>query len=152
MKKIIFSILLFALLIPKFQQIFSVFTLDPLSGTINTFEQPNFTFREWLDGSFQSRYEKCLDEKFGLRNFFIRFYNQIDFSAFNKTHSEVTVGKNGFLFQDGYLNEIIGWDLVADDVMKRNIENIRKAEEYFNERKIFLMTIIAPGKADYYKE
>lgn len=152
MKKGIFIFMLFTLSIPWLQDQLNIFSIKPLYGVATLTDKPTINFKHWWDGNFQTEYSKYENEFFGIRTFFIRIFNQFDFSLFDKTHAEVVVGQNGYLFQDGYINEITGSNYIGEEAMQLNIKNIQKVENYLRKKNIFLLTVLAPGKTDYYKE
>lgn len=151
-KKILFILLFFLLCLPWIQNQLTIFNIPPLSGVTVSTEKPTIDFKSWWDGNFQTKYGKYEDESFGLRNLFIKIYNQFDFTFFKKPHGEVIIGQHGYLFQGSYINEMTGWNFIGDDAMKLVIKNIHTAEKYFHKNNILLLTVIAPGKTDYYKE
>ncbi len=152
MKKTIFIILIFSLLIPKIQEQFQILKVKALAGVTSTSSKPEFSFERWMSGEFQNSYSEYKDETFGLRNWFIYLFNQFDFSLFSKTHVDVVVGKHGYLFQQGYIDEVTGRNFVGEDIMKKNVERIKRVEDYLDRKNIFLMTALVPGKTDYYRE
>jgi hypothetical protein len=152
MKKGIFIFLVAVLGLPFLQQQFDFIKLSKLEGESEKTALPIFSWKEWFEGNFQKNYDEYNQETFGLRSFFIRVYNHFDYSLFQKAHCDVKTGRNGILFQDGYLDEITGVDFIGDDAMKKNISNIKFVEDYLNEKGITLITVLAPGKTDYYSE
>jgi len=152
MKKAIFIFLIFSLLIPKIQENFKILKVKELIGSTETKQKPEFNFTNWMSGEYQNKYSEYKDETFGLRNWFVYFFNQIDFSLFSKTHADVIVGREGYLFQGGYIDEVTGKNFIGDSAMKKNVDRIKRIENYLNRKNIFLMTVLAPGKSDYYQE
>ncbi len=151
-KKILFILLLFLLCLSWLQSKLSIFNIPPLSGVVESTEKPTIDFKSWWDGNFQTKYSKHEDETFGLRNIFIKIYNQFDYTLFKKPHGEVVIGKHDYLFQGNHINEMTGWNYIGDEAMKLIIKNIHTAEKYLNKNNTLLLTVIAPGKTDYYKE
>ncbi len=152
MKKLIFIVLIFCLVTPVIQEKCKIFKLRELDGVEITTVKPEFSWSSWMKGDFQNQFNEYTDENFGLRNFFIRFYNQLDFSIFSKTHADVIVGKKGYLFQSSYTNEIIGKDFEGDSAMDVRIKKLKRIQDYLERKNTLLVTIEAPCKSDYFKE
>jgi len=92
-KTLIISLLILAFL-PAIQKEFKIIPLSPLNGASISKEKSNFEIQSWFDGSFQQNFDSWLEENIGFRNWFVRLFNQIDFSLFNKLHAaKVVIGK-----------------------------------------------------------
>jgi hypothetical protein len=152
MKKIVLIILILTLLFPKIQVTLKIFHLDKLVGVTISTDKPTFGFKEWLDGRFQKNYESFHDQNFGLRNFFIRMFNRFDFTLFRKTHGDIIIGKDGYFFQGGYIDEVTGKNFVGDTSMEYTVKNLKTIQNFLDSKNITLLTILAPGKTYFYNE
>jgi hypothetical protein len=86
------------------------------------------------------------------RSDFVRLKNQIAYSAFNEINSNLTIGKNHYLFDQNYIKAYSGEDLI-DSVQEKNWRN--EMEVFCKEMKqlnIPVYYILAPNKAKYYNE
>jgi hypothetical protein len=124
----------------------------PLSGVTVSSSKPAFNFHQWFKGTYQDQFSKYVEENSGFRSSLIRLNNQVNYSLFNSSPASVTIGKGGYLFQGDYIDEITGKNFVGENSMVSNLKNLRKAQDYLKSRNIFLLTVLAPGKADFYKE
>jgi len=83
------------------QSLFTPFRPIPLAG----FEpQPLPVALEYTalkDGRFQAYAEKKAAKTFGFREMMVRFYNQVLYSFFDETNTQVIVGEEGYLFEAG---------------------------------------------------
>jgi hypothetical protein len=152
MKKIVFGLLIASLLFPMLQEHFQIVKEKQLTGFVPENDKPELNRHNWLSGDFQEKFSKLKDDNYGFRSFFIRLFNQIDFSLFSKTHAEVTCGKKNYLFQLGYIYEYNGRLNVGNEVMKNNISKLKKIQNYLSEKNITLLTVVAPTKSDYFSE
>ena len=152
MKKIVFIILVAALIIPFIQEQFKIIQLKPLSGVVIESSKVPFSINSWLDGTFQIEFESQIDKNFGLRNFFIRVFNQFDYSAFRKAHAYVVIGKKHFLYEQNYIDEFTGKNFIGEDSMEIVVKNLKSLQDSLDIKNVLLLTVLAPGKTDYYNE
>ena len=152
MKKIIFIILVTVLFIPVLQNNFSFFKFKKLNGATIESQNPKLSFSNWFEGKFQQDYENFHSSNYGCRNLLIRLFNSMDFALYNLPHSYVTVGKEGYLFEEGYLDEITGASFIGADSINRFMNELSFVQSKLSENNIFLATILAPGKPYYYHE
>ena len=90
------------------------FNIKPLDGYTTTTDKPELTKASFASGDYQSDIEQYISENFGFREFFIRVYNQLDYSCFRDIPNDnIIEGKDRELFLNMYLDDIIGktlWD------------------------------------------
>lgn len=137
----------------------SVFHFIPevkLGGESLAAYRPIFNLNSWLDGNLQKYIESLLDKNIGLRGYFIRTDNQINYWLFGqiyqKTDEDIVVGKNHYLFEQKYIDSYIGIDKINLEKLNKQIElliNVQNKLEINN--KLFLL-VIAPNKASFFNE
>jgi hypothetical protein len=152
MKINLFILILAALWFPIIQENFGFIKFKVLDGVIIPPAKPQFNKHTWFDGSYQHDYEKLYDSEYGCRSFLIRLSNQINFSLFRFTNSIVVIGKNDYLFEQGYLDEITGIDCAGKNKMKTRLNDLQEVQQFLANENILLVTLLAPGKSYYYKE
>ena len=117
---------MFFLLIPLLQQFLNLFPVKPLKGAIINLPDTSFTWKGWLNGSFQKKKEKYVNENFGLRNIFLRINNEIKFDLFGKIYAhDVIVGKENYLFEKNYIKAYNGEDFIGVDSIKKISDQLK---------------------------
>lgn len=152
-KKILFCGIIAFLLIPLMQEKFNLVELKPLNGAITEPLTTNLTFATWFSGVYQEQKNTYLNEKFGFRNFFIRFNNQIKFSFFKKANAfGVAVGKKNFLFEESYINAYYGNDFIGYDNIKQKMKRVKSIQDTLQKLNKNIILIFAAGKGSFYPE
>ncbi len=110
LEKILVVAVFIVLVLPSIQKEYPIFRVKKLDGDFVLAEKPVFNRTDWYNGSFQTAYDKYLEDHIGFRDFLVRLTNQIDYSLFRVPHAEgVLVGKNDQLFEYDYIREYV-WD------------------------------------------
>lgn len=151
---IVFFVLLLAALLPALQMRWSLITVRPLNGAFQLAEKPAFSFKEWMNGTFQAQTEKYLKDHSGFRSFFIRLQNQADFTLFRQTNAEgAVVGKKGQLFEYDYIRSWLALDYPGDPFLEKKMLRTKYVQEYLRREKgIDMIVVFEPGKASFYPE
>lgn len=156
MKKVLrnigFGFFLLLLFLPALQKGLGLFPEKPLNGAFVSAEKPEFNWKGWLSGDFQSKYDRYLEDQIGFRSFFVRVKNQLDFSLFRKTNAEgVVVGKNDFLFEYDYIRDYTGKDFVGEDFIRKKLMRASFVQHYLKDSlDINFIVVFEPGKASFY--
>ncbi len=152
-KRILFGSTLLMLFLPLIQQKYQFVEVEKLKGSYRQVEAPQFEFSHCLDGSFQQKSEKYLDQALGFRPLFVRIYNQFLFSLFNKPKAYgIVVGKGGFLYEKVYIDSYNGEDFIGRDSLKTKLEKLSEITDSLKMTGTNILTAIAPGKAVYHPE
>jgi hypothetical protein len=152
-KKIFFFILFLMLFIPFIQESFDLIKLKPLKGYFIIKKRPTLTKRTWLTGKYQDSLSDYIENTIGLRPFFVRLNNQIDYKLFNHSvASGVIIGKDNVLFQEGYINALWGNDYIGDTIINHKIVKLAFIQEKLKEQDKYLIFLLAPGKASIYED
>ena len=153
MYRILVICLIVLLSLPGFQYVTGVFKIKPLNGVVSETEMVPFTFGSYLSFEYQTSVLKIIDRHFGFRPFFIRLYNQVDYSLFNIPHPNgVTIGKQGYLFEPWYIHDYLGDDFIGKLKIEKRVKhfsNIRNLLKQFNTE---LLVVLSPGKSWFYPE
>lgn len=132
---------------------YSNFENRQLEGAILESKPKKLTLSNWFDGSFQLGAEQYLNENFGFRNFLIRLHNQFAFSVFHKAKANgVIIGKNNYLFEEGYIEAYYGNDFIGDDKIKSKIKQLRMVKDTLEKLNKSICFVFAAGKGSYYPE
>ncbi len=152
-KKLIFLLLMAALICPLIQSKFNFINVTPLKGSIKSPENAYFSIKGWLSGDYQTKKEKYLNESFGFRNIFVRINNQIAFNLFNKAKANgVIIGKNNFLFEENYIKAYYGTDFIGVDSIWHRMQRLKYIQDTLKKLNKDLIIIFAAGKGSFYPE
>lgn len=151
--KILFSILLVLLVFPAIQQFSNIFKLKPLSGVIVEQGLPEFSKLAWFEGSYQQKMNSFIDQHYGFRPFFIRIFNQIDYTFFNEAHGAgIIVGKDKYLFESWYIWAYHGDRFIGEKKIKENVRKLSAIQLKLKELDTEMIIVLAPGKGHFYPE
>ena len=124
-----------------------------LQGAYVKAEKPVFSWKTWMDGSFQQQEEGYVNEHFGARNFMVRLYNQVRFSVFRAAGAkDVIVGKNDYLFEQDYIDLYYGTHALGKEKIGEQIRKLRFLQDTFKKKGIDLLVVFTPEKASFYPE
>ena len=135
--------------------------IKPLEGVVAKEEPITLNFKTYLDGSYQDYLANHAKRNTGFREFFIRNYNQICYSCFNKlTNVNVVVGNDGELFTRMYIDDITGKRIKdyyitidsAKAVAQQNVEETLRLMDTLHSHGTHFLFIFAPSKASIYPE
>jgi len=142
---------LFVLHLTQYQ--FTWIKLKPLDGYYIDATKVNFTWKDWFSATYQEKEDKYLNDHFGFRSFFIRLNHQWRFSLFNKAKAQwVTVGKENYLYEKGYIDTWYGSDFIGYDSIEQRTYKLKLLQDTLNSMGKKLITVLAPGKGSYYPE
>lgn len=152
-KKYLFVCLVLACLVPAIQKKFPFINSAGLKGWFKAAEIPAFNWTTWFSGEFQPNFEKGLESNIGLHAAFVRVNNQINYSFFNFASAKnVLVGKEGYLFEEGYIKGYLGDDFPDSNIVKLKIAKAEYVQQELEKRGKHLIILFAPGKASFYPE
>jgi hypothetical protein len=152
-KKSIFLLLLTLLIASFLQSSFELVKLKPLKGAIVKPEKKTFYIEEWFSGAYQEYEEKYLNETFGLRNFFIRINNQLEFILFNNAKANgVIIGKENYLYEENYIKAYNGTDFIGYDSIYQRMQRIKYIQDTLAKLNKNIIIIFAAGKGSFYPE
>ena len=102
--------------LPAFLTCLSKITGRPFRGHLDGYfdkvSRPHFSGGQYLSGTFQAEFEKWLNSSIRPRGYYIRLYNQIQYSLFRL--SKYIVGKHGDIFAILYIDAECGTDKSYD--------------------------------------
>ncbi len=155
-KNILFTFIILLIVLPGLQGRYSMVSEKALTGAFVVSQKPDFgefTWKSWLDGSFQDDYNKRLEQHIGFRNTLVRINNQLSYSVFNEANAEgVIVGRNSQLFEEDYLKEYTGQYFVGEEVWKRKAIQLKAVQDTLARLGKSLVVVFEPGKGSFYPE
>ncbi len=152
-KKVLFSVIIGGLFLPIVQKKFSLVYFHKLGGAISRSEWVPFTFDGFFSGDFQSSKEASIKADFGFNQFFIRLNNQIEFDLYGKVRAKgVIFGKEGFLFEEGYINAALGLDFIGEDSIRCQLSKLKLVSDSLKAYGVDVVVLLAPGKGSFCQE
>lgn len=146
------GILIF-LFIPVLQNVLHFKWIKPLKGAYVEVQDTEFSIANWFDANYQNKKEEYVNQNFGLRNYYVRFNNQIDYSLFNKANvAKLVVGKGGFLYEDDYINAYYGKNFIGEEKLEERFKKLKTVQDLLASQGTVLEVVFAPGKASFYPE
>ena len=153
------SAVLAAILLQSFTHIVK---MNPLKGFDKEEQSPvELSFKTYYDGSYQDYLTEHAKRNTGFREFFIRNYNQVAYSCFNKiTNKNIVKGRDQELYLKMYLNEATGVtfkqhfadvDEAKAEARKNVEETLRLIDTLHQHGKAFLF-LFAPTKPAVYPD
>jgi hypothetical protein len=141
------------LLLQLLQYSFKFSTERPLQGAVTLEQDVNFSIAGWKNEDYQSGKEKYLNQAFGFRNYLVRLNNQLYFSLFNIAKAKgVVVGKDGYLFEETYINDYTGASFVGQQRINDVVRRLTAIDSIFKKENKMLAVVLTPGKATFYPE
>ncbi len=151
--KILYLVMLAIFLVPLCEQQLEVFSIKPLDGYYFKSLKPEFTSKDFINSNFQDASEQYMNEHFGFRNTLLRCRNQIFFSIFHQSpNTDNTLGSDGYLYENKYINEYYGNNLVGDSIIDFLTQDIRALQDTLANHHIVLLTVIAPSKPYFFSQ
>ncbi|MEI6851326.1 MAG: hypothetical protein WCL06_00730 [Bacteroidota bacterium] len=151
----LFVIIMLMLFMPLLQQQLHLFRVKPLNGFFETHKRPDtLNWKTWSDESFQKKYNRSVEDSFGLREILIRTNNQLNYWLYKKTDAHnVIIGKNNCLYEEGYILDYTGANFVGETYLNEVLRRTKMVQDTLKKAKnIDLIIVYEPGKASYYPE
>jgi len=104
------------------------------------------------DGSYGTAVEAYYNDRFGLRDLFIRTKNQIRYSVFNMTPG-LYIGDDGYLSYESLVSRVqIRNEAMTQEQMEEMVAGFENATNYLEEKGIGFYFLIAPQKNEVFPE
>lgn len=145
----IFSLLA---ILPLFQQAFHPFKLAGLQGAFDKGTPPKFTTASWINGNFQAQADYYLKNNIGFNGELVRLRNQTDYSVFGNINTNLTLGKENYIFDPNYIYAREGTDFLNDSIRIEKTKALQRASVILDSLHVPLLFCFAPNKANYYPE
>lgn len=143
------------LFMPLIQQFLHPFKLKPLNGYYKVEKRPDtLNWNVWANETFQKKYNRSVEDSFGLREILIRINNQINYSVFRKTEANnVVIGKNDCLYEKGYILDYTGFNFLGENYLNELLYRFKMVQDTLKKAsKTSLILVLEPGKASFYPE
>ena len=141
------------LLLPALQSRYNLFPIPPLDENRVRVPPPALTWKQLArsDDALATGFEKYFNDRYGLRDLFVRAKHQLDFSLLGRA-DEVVIGKQGWL---EYRNVIDRQEVNQERVLShfdRLCADTRFLAEYLRGRGVQLVVVSCPMKNTIYPE
>lgn len=152
-KHILFCFIMVGLFLPLIQSTFHYTQIEKLSGDYVPAPNIKITRERWFSKEFQEKKERYINDHFGYRESCIRIYNQFSFEIFKKAKANgVTIGKENYLFEQGYIDAHYGQDYIGVDSIRNRCMKLALINDTLKKLNKTLLLVFAPGKAAFYPE
>ncbi len=149
-KNCLFGLLMALLLIPGLQKQLEMVKEAPLFGAFakqSGSEKIPFAWSEWLNGDYQTKVNQQIEDNIGFRNSLVRFYNQWQFSLYNKANAEgVLIGKQNECYEEDYLRAATGAFYLGEEMWEQKAKQLKCLNDTLQKLGKNMMIVIEPGK------
>lgn len=126
---------------------------DALHGAFTPSQDTVLSWKTWWSGRFQKKMNLYCNDHVGFHPNLVRLNNQIDYSLFSKLHAKsVLIGKNGFLYENGFNRTLEGKDFIGSEAMAKRMRKLKSIQDTLQKQGIPLLVILAPNKTRTYPE
>ncbi|MCD6017872.1 MAG: sugar O-acetyltransferase precursor [Bacteroidetes bacterium] len=127
--------------------------IKPLKGAYIEAPDTVITMNTWLNGSYQEIKDKHLTQNFGLRNYYVRLNNQLDYKLFKIANvDKVIIGKGDFLYETNYIESYYGNNYIGTTELINRFKKIKELQDKLASNGIDLEIVFTPSKASFYPE
>jgi hypothetical protein len=124
-----------------------------LIGLVISDEKPKFSLKDWFSGDFQKTSDDYDNDHWSLKELMVRLNNQFYYKAFNQIRvNNFVIGKNDYVFSEGYIFSAFGDDLVKEEKVKDLLQKAKVVQDTLKKKGIDLLLVYAPGKGMGCKE
>ncbi|MFH1120749.1 MAG: hypothetical protein V1775_13080 [Bacteroidota bacterium] len=153
LKYLLFTVIMLFMVLPGLQGKFGLISEKKLTGAFKMPEKPDFgefTWKSWLNATFQEDYNSRLEQHIGFRNSFVRVNNQLNYSFFRQANAEgVIIGRNNELFEEDYIREHLGHYYIGDSVWEKKALKLKAAQDTLAKLGKSLIVVFEPGKGSF---
>lgn len=152
-KKVLYIIFLLALILPLFQKWTHLLPEPFLRGIFIKNEKPTLNAQNWFDGSFQTQYEKYINDSLGFHGNLVKMRNLFCFKVFHQINNpNVVLGKDNYLYEQDYIDAHYGTDYIGKDSIERQVIQVKQLQDALADKGKTLVIFLAPSKADFLPE
>jgi acetyltransferase AlgX (SGNH hydrolase-like protein) len=126
---------------------------EPLKGVTKITEIPELSIESFYNQKYQMGVCKTLNSNMPFSPSLVRFYNQIEYSAFrNMTNKNVVFGDDNYLYQNWHIETYYGKDFVGKKQIECDVKRLVSIDSALKQKDKTLIIALAPGKPDIYPE
>lgn len=152
-KKILLLVLLGLMFLPLLQHYSKLYNEKKLKGAYTEQPEPYLSLSAWNSGTFQDSFSDWVKNNAGFHATFVRVHNQLDYYMADKLNAyNVILGKDGYLYEQQYINAYLGRDYMGEDYWKKMCSRFKRAQDSLAAKNIYMLIALAPGKAAFFPE
>jgi len=135
------------------QNAFHFIRIDPVTETRDRIAKPagEMITSIFTDPLYYQKYEYYFKDSFPLRDLFIRFKSQVDYSLLNYT-KEIIVGENGWLCDKKLMLQLQETDNLSDAQLDTAVTMLKALRDDLAAHSITFLVVIIPLKPSIYPE
>lgn len=153
LKQVVFFAVTGLLFLPMIQHKFRFFEETPLNGSYVLSEKPALTKENWFSGKYQEGQDAYITQHTGFRPGWVRFYNQWNYSLFDKISvTGVVKGKEGYFYEVQYIHTYYGEDFIGEEKIAELTRQWKQVQDTLEQKGVDLVVVLAPGKASFHPE
>jgi hypothetical protein len=112
-----------------------------------------FSLKTWWDGSFQEKQNAFINDNFGFRPEFVRWWREIDFRAFKQINSgDIVIGNNNNLLSGAYIDAYFGKTHHSEQKIEILVENLKILNDNLTKQGKTFIVVMAADKTSFYPE
>ncbi len=154
-KRILYCLMVAILILPYLQKNHKLFEIEGLKGSFEKKEikVPALQFISYRSEEFQAKFTEKNKEELGLKNWFVRIYNQLNYSLFNVANSRgVIVTDNDVMIPEGYIKSYLGVDFVGRENIEKMVMKAKIVQDSLAVQNKAFFFLVVPGKVAVYPE
>lgn len=157
MKRICLGIYIFVFMVlfvaPTLQNLFHLFPSKKLDGVEYSADFPALNLASWFGGSFQSEFGSWYDKAYGLRDYFVRTENELNYALFHEISGYgVVLGKKNTMYENCYILDAVGLNRAPTEYVQDTAIKLKKLQDFLEAHGVDFLFIITPSKATIYPE
>jgi hypothetical protein len=138
--------LLPAMYIPYLQERHLLPQSADLNGAEHRVEWPGWSVDAWLQGKYQATMADYVRQYPPVRALLVRWKNQVAFDLFRiSPNSRTVIGKEGQLFDIGYLNAYLGKNYIGDAAWEECATHFHTLKDHLAQQGKALLVLLPPG-------
>jgi hypothetical protein len=125
--------------------------IAPLNGVFKKPTPLEWSVENWINRSYQENKDSLYKYNLTLRPTFIRMYNQLDYSFFDKPNmADLLIGEEDYMFSEGWANARAGTVTFNDSILDEYVKKLKQLEDTLKTQNKFFMFLIPPSKEELF--
>ena len=146
-------LLLFSRYYPYLHKNFPGLRVAALAGQYERPVLPRLGLSSWFAGTYQKALNQQMKEDPQIRPLAVRSYNELLFQLFHhESHEVLEMGKNGYLFDNTYIETSLGMLYKGDDFLAKQVQNLIAFQNVLREKGKHFLVLLPPSNASIFPE
>ncbi|GLR16732.1 alginate O-acetyltransferase AlgX-related protein [Portibacter lacus] len=147
MKALQVILIILTLLVSIILQLIPNLEVAPLKGFIPVEAKPTLTKKALFDFTFQDQSEKFLKQNIRWTPSAVRFHNQLKYDIYGELRPGMIEGKDGYLFESGYIESYLGKDYIGKDSIWAQTKKLKAKIDTLEKKGTKVLVALAINKA-----